>query len=134
MAGRRCSTSAGFPHNLRRLPITIVAGERELSVDTRCLPMLPALAYLLNEDDEGEPSASVKAWRLAARLAERVIDAGGEPPDLGRFAAAFPPLAHSALAEHGEEPAAMTAEDALDGFVQARDAGAGRRRCEIRGC
>ena len=109
----------GLPHNLRRLPITIVAGERELSVDTRCLPMLPALAYLLNEDEEGEPSASVKAWRLAARLAERVIDAGGDPPDLGRFAAAFPPLAHSALAEHGEEPAAMTAEAALDGFVQA---------------
>jgi hypothetical protein len=111
-----------LPHNLRRLPITIVAGDRARSVDSRCLPMLPALAYLLGEDAEVDASPSVKAWQLAARLAERVIESGGEQPDLARFAAAFPPLAHSAVVEHGEkdEPAlSITAESALGGFVDA---------------
>ena len=40
----------GLPHTLRRLPITILANGEERSVETRSLPMLPALAYLLSED------------------------------------------------------------------------------------
>ena len=109
----------GLPHNLRRLPITIAAGGQERSVDTRCLPMLPALAYLLSEPNGGEPSPSVKAWRLVARLTERVIESGGERPDLDRFAAAFPPLAHAALSEHGELADTVTAEAAVEQFVRA---------------
>jgi hypothetical protein len=109
----------GLPHNLRRLPITIAAGGQERSVDTRCLPMLPALAYLLSEPNGGEPSPSVKAWRLVARLTERVIESGGERPDLDRFAAAFPPLAHAALSEHGEMADTVSAEAAVEQFVRA---------------
>jgi hypothetical protein len=107
-----------LPHSLRRLPVTIAAGESERSVEVRCLPMLPALAYLLAERD-GDLSASLKAWQLVARLTERVVQAGGEPPDLSRFAAAFPPLAHAALAEHGELPARIVAGDAVSEFVRA---------------
>ncbi len=106
-----------LPYGLRRLPVTIDAGGSR-SVETRCLPMLPALAYLLTEH-EGEVSASVKAWQLVARITEQVVQAGGEPPDLSRFAAAFPPLAHAALAEHGELPSAVSAVDAVSEFVRA---------------
>jgi hypothetical protein len=109
----------GLPHNLRRLPITIAAGGQERSVDTRCLPMLPALAYLLAEPNGGEPSPSVKAWRLVARLTEHVIESGGERPALDRFAAAFPPLAHAAQSEHGELAEKVTAEAAVEQFVRA---------------
>jgi SNF2 domain-containing protein/helicase-like protein/SNF2 helicase protein len=109
----------GLPHNLRRLPITIAAGGQERSVDTRCLPMLPALAYLLSEPNGGELSPSVKAWRLVARLTERVIESGGEKPALDRFAAAFPPLAHAALSEHGETADTVTAQAAVEQFVRA---------------
>jgi SNF2 domain-containing protein/helicase-like protein/SNF2 helicase protein len=94
----------GLPHTLRRLPITILANGQERSVDTRSLAMLPALAYLLSEEDgRGEASASLKAWRLVARITDRVIESGGDPPPLDRFAAAFPPLAHAAVFENGEE-------------------------------
>ena len=110
----------GLPHSLRRLPITIVANGQERSVDTRSLPMLPALAYLLSEDEgKGEPSASLKAWRLVARLTERVIASGGEPPALDRFAAAFPPLAHAAMGENGDGPSIVGAQQAVEEFVQA---------------
>ena len=54
----------GLPHNLRRLPVTIVAAGGERVVDTRCLPMLPALAYLLAEPEESE-TASSPAHRCA---------------------------------------------------------------------
>ena len=107
-----------LPHAMRRLPVTIAVNGGDRSVETRCLPMLPALAYLLTER-EGDASASVKAWQLVARLTERVVQAGGEPPDLSRFAAAFPPLAHAAVAEHGELPTAITAADAVAEFVRA---------------
>jgi hypothetical protein len=107
-----------LPHAMRRLPVTIAVNGFDRSVETRCLPMLPALAYLLTER-EGEASASVKAWQLVARLTERVVQAGGEPPDLSRFAAAFPPLAHAAVAEHGELPSAVSAADAVAEFVRA---------------
>jgi hypothetical protein len=107
-----------LPHAMRRLPVTIAVNGSDRSVETRCLPMLPALAYLLTER-EGEASASVKAWQLVARLTERVVQAGGEPPDLSRFAAAFPPLAHAAVAEHGELPSTISAADAVAEFVRA---------------
>jgi hypothetical protein len=110
----------GLPHTLRRLPITILANGEERSVETRSLPMLPALAYLLSEDEgPGEPSASVKAWRLVARLTERVIANGGEPPALDRFAAAFPPLAHAAVGENGDGPSPVDAQQAVEEFVRA---------------
>src|SRR5690348_2369480 len=111
----------GLPHTLRRLPITIVANGQERSVETRSLPMLPALAYLLAEDDEGraEPSPSLQAWRLVARLTERVIESGGEPPALDRFAAAFPALAHAAVVENGEGPTAVGAQQAVEEFVRS---------------
>jgi hypothetical protein len=107
-----------LPHSLRRLPVTIVANGAERTVEARCLPMLPALAYLLSER-EGELSPSLKAWQLVARLTERIVQAGGEPPDLSRFAAAFPPLAHAALADHGELPLPIVAGDAVAEFVRA---------------
>ena len=92
-------------------------------MDTRCLPMLPALAYLLAEPEQPEngeqPSASLRAWRLVARLTERVVEAGGDPPPLDRFAAAFPPLAHAAVADHGEEPSTVSAVSAVEQFVRA---------------
>ena len=109
----------GLPHNLRRLPVTIVAAGAERTVDTRCLPMLPALAYLLTDHNGAEGSASLRAWQLVARLTERVVEAGGDPPALDRFAAAFPPLAHAAVSDHGEEPSLVTAESAVEEFVRA---------------
>jgi hypothetical protein len=102
----------GLPHNLRRLPVTIVAPGGERVVDTRCLPMLPALAYLLAEPEQPEngeqPSASLRAWRLVARLTERVVEAGGDPPPLDRCAAARRALARR-RADHGEEPSTVSA-------------------------
>ena len=66
-----------------------------------------------------QPSASLRAWRLVARLTERVVEAGGDPPPLDRFAAAFPPLAHAAVADHGEEPSTVSAVSAVEQFVRA---------------
>jgi hypothetical protein len=110
----------GLPHALRRLPIWIAAQGQELSVETRSLPMLPALAYLLSDEEgRGEASASVKAWRLVAKLTERVVDSGGDPPALDRFAAAFPPLAHAALVENGDGPSRLGAAQAVEEFVRA---------------
>ncbi|MDX6534517.1 MAG: hypothetical protein QOF68_2261 [Gaiellales bacterium] len=109
---------AGLPHGLRRLPVAVAVGDGTRQVETRSLQMLPALAYLLAEP-QGEESPSVKAWRLVARLTERVAERGGEPPDLARFAAAFPPLAHAAMPEHGEEPVVLPASEAVAEFVRA---------------
>jgi superfamily II DNA or RNA helicase len=109
---------AGLPHTLRRLPLRIGVGASAREVETRCLPMLPALAYLLGQNG-GDESGSVRAWRLAARLVERVANNGSEPPDLARFSAAFPPLAHAALLETLDEPEPLTAQTALDEFVGA---------------
>jgi SNF2 domain-containing protein/helicase-like protein/SNF2 helicase protein len=109
---------AALPHGLRRLPVTIAVGDGMRQVETRSLLMLPALAYLLGEPN-GDESPSVKAWRLVARLTERVAGSGGEPPDLARFAAAFPPLAHAAMPEHGDEPVVLPASDAVAEFVRA---------------
>ena len=67
----------------------------------------------------GELSGSLKAWQLVARLTDRIVQAGGEPPDLSRFAAAFPPLAHAALADHGELPSPIVAGYAVSEFVRA---------------
>ena len=64
---------AGLPHALRRLPLRIGVGASAREVETRCLPMLPALAYLLGQNG-GDESGSVRAWRLAARLVERVAE------------------------------------------------------------
>ena len=126
---------AGLPHTMRRLPLTVEAGG-ERAVEARCLNMLPALAYLLAQPHDREESGSVRAWRLAAAgRANR--GAGGEPPDLSRFASAFPPLA-SALIESGEERHAVEATDrgrelraggpARAGCGRARAAAAGRSR------
>ncbi len=109
---------AGLPHNLRRLPLTIVVGDLTRSVEARCLPMLPALAYLL-ADRNGPSSASVRAWRLAARLVEQVVAKGGEQPDLSRFAAAFPPLAHASMSDLAEYDSPLSASAALEQFVAA---------------
>jgi hypothetical protein len=109
----------GLPHTLRRLPVTIVAAGQPRGVETRSLPMLPALAYLLGEQNGTGASASLRAWHLVARLTAQTIEGGGEPPALDRFAAAFPPLAHAALAEHGEEPSGISAMVAVDQFMQA---------------
>ena len=88
---------AGLPHSLRRLSDTIALGHRRRQVDFRCLSMLAALAYLL-DDPPPRPSASVRAWRLAARLVEQSVLAGGHSgPDLGRFSAAFPATAHAVV-------------------------------------
>jgi hypothetical protein len=109
---------ANLPHGLRRLPVTLAVGDTTRQVETRSLPMLPALAYLLAPAEEDE-SASHKAWRLVARLTERLVERGEEAPDLSRFAAAFPPLAHAAVVEQGEEPVALPAVDAVSEFVRA---------------
>jgi hypothetical protein len=110
----------GLPHSLRRLPISIVAQGQERAVETRSLPMLPALAYLLSDEEgRGEASASVKAWRLVAKLTERLVESGGDPPALDRFAAAFPPLAYAALMENGEGPSRLQPVQAVEEFVRA---------------
>jgi SNF2 domain-containing protein/helicase-like protein/SNF2 helicase protein len=109
---------AGLPHAMRRLPLLVEAGG-ERAVEARCLNMLPALAYLLAQPHDREESASVRAWRLASRLVERIAGASGEPPDLSRFASAFPPLAHAALIEAGEERQPVEAAEAVENFVRA---------------
>jgi hypothetical protein len=110
---------AGLPDTVRRLSQTIAVGESHRTVEMRCLEMLPALAHLLTER-EGPTSASVRAWRLAARVVEQSVTAGGGVPDLGRFAAAFPAAGHAVVVrdEEGEAnpPAAV---DAVAGFVDA---------------
>jgi SNF2 domain-containing protein/helicase-like protein/SNF2 helicase protein len=103
---------AGLPGSLRRLSDTVVLGRRRRVVDFRCLEMLPALAYLLGTPATGE-SASVRAWRLAARVVEQAV-AAGRTPDLSRFAAAFPDTAHAAVLSDADEgvpdPAAAVSE------------------------
>ena len=81
--------------------------------------MLPAMAHLLTERD-GPSSASVRAWRLAARVVEQSVLGGGTVPDLDRFAAAFPAAGHAVLVRDEEgEAVAEAAEDAIAGFVDA---------------
>ena len=112
---------AGLPRSLRRLNDTVVIGRRRRSVDFRCLTMMAAFAYLLDEPADAD-SASVRAWRLAARVVEQTLASGGSVPDLGRFAAAFPATAH-ALAQPAVDPDAepepMAAAEAVATFVDA---------------
>ncbi len=104
---------AGLPHRLRRLNEPIVVGARARGTDFRCLPMLPALAYLLNEPAQ-DASASVRAWRLAARVVEQAIAAGGAVPDFSRFAAAFPPSAHAVgVVDETDEDGGLISMDPL---------------------
>jgi hypothetical protein len=109
----------GLPDTLRRLSQTVAVGASHRTVEMRCLEMLPALAHLLAER-EGPSSASVRAWRLAARVVEQSVTAGGAVPDLSRFSAAFPAAGHAVVVrdEEGEAnpPAAV---DAVAGFVDA---------------
>jgi hypothetical protein len=111
---------AGLPHALRRLSDHVAVGNRRRSVDLRCLTMLAAFAYLLGEPVDGEP-ASVRAWRLTARLVERAIADGGSVPDLGRFAAAFPPAAYAIAVgtPDGEVTQPMDPSLAVAAFVDA---------------
>ncbi len=109
----------GLPDTLRRLSQTVAVGGRRRSVEMRCLGALPGLAYLLT-DRNGSSSASVRAWRLAARVVEQAVLAGGTVPDLSRFAAAFPEAGY-AVVEQGdaEEPEALAPEAAVEGFVDS---------------
>jgi hypothetical protein len=109
----------GLPDTLRRLSQTVLVGGRPRSVEMRCLAALPGLAYLLT-DRNGSSSASVRAWRLAARVVEQAVLAGGNLPDLSRFAAAFPEAGY-AVVELGdaEEPQAVAPEAAVEGFVDS---------------
>ena len=113
---------AGLPHSLRRLSDTIALGHRRRQVDFRCLSMLAALAYLLDDPPAGQ-SASVRAWRLAARVVEQSVLAGGRRPDLGRFSAAFPATAHAvvgfSILEEDELPAPADPEQTVSTFVEA---------------
>jgi hypothetical protein len=111
---------AGLPHALRRLSDHVAVGNRRRSVDLRCLTMLAAFAYLLGEPVEGEP-ASVRAWRLTARLVERAIAAGDSVPDLSRFSAAFPPAAYAIAVgtPDGEAAQPMDPTFAVTAFVDA---------------
>jgi hypothetical protein len=85
----------------------------------RCLEMLPAIAHLLTERD-GPSSASVRAWRLAARVVEQSIVGGGDIPDLTRFSAAFPAAGHAVVVRDEEgEASPPAAVDAVSGFVDA---------------
>jgi SNF2-related domain/SNF2 Helicase protein/Helicase conserved C-terminal domain len=110
---------AGLPHGLRRLADDVVVGTRARRVDLRCLPMLGALAYLLTEDEPEGASASVRAWRLAARVVERSVTAGLPVPDLSRFAAAFPATAHGIAGglDEDEQLVPVAALDAVTLFV-----------------
>ncbi len=113
---------AGLPHRLRRLNEPIVLGTRTRSTDFRCLAMLPALAYLLG-DHPNETSASLRAWKLAARVIEKSIAGGGELPDLSRFAGAFPPAAHAVgVVDENDEDEGLISMDSLSAvtmFVEA---------------
>src|SRR5690348_8957035 len=86
----------------------------------RCLASLPGLAYLLTDRD-GPTSASVRAWRLAARVVEAAVLGGGTVPDLSRFAAAFPEAGHAVVDNLGEddEPQPLAPEAAVAGFVDS---------------
>ena len=110
----------GLPDTLRRLSVPVVRGGRTRTVEMRCLGMLPALAHLL-ADRDGPSSASVRAWRLAARVAEHSVLSGGRVPDLARFAEAFPASGHAVVLTNadmdGDEPLAALA--AVSGFVDA---------------
>ncbi len=109
----------GLPDTLRRLSQTVAVGDSHRTVEMRCLEMLPAMAHLLTERD-GPSSASVRAWRLAARVVEQSVLAGGDVPDLGRFAAAFPAAGHAVLIRDEEgEARTEAATDAIAGFVDA---------------
>jgi SNF2-related domain/SNF2 Helicase protein/Helicase conserved C-terminal domain len=108
---------AGLPHSLRRLSDTIMLGRRRRAVEFRCLAMLPALAYLLGTPAPGE-SASVRAWRLAARVVEQAV-AGGRTPDLSRFAAAFPATAHATAPVDDEEEPLPDPVAAVSEFVDS---------------
>ena len=111
---------AELPHHLRRLPVTIIVNGGNREVEARCLPMLAALAYLLKQRDGALESPSVRAWRLAARIVEQVARNGGQPPDLERFAGAFPSLAHAASFDMtAEEPEPTGAKEAVQEFVGA---------------
>jgi SNF2-related domain/Helicase conserved C-terminal domain/SNF2 Helicase protein len=110
---------AGLPDMLRRLSQTIAVGESHRTVEMRCLEMLPALAHLLTERD-GPSSASVRAWRLAARVVEQAVLGGGSVPDLTRFSAAFPAAGHAVVVRDEEgEASPPGAVDAIAGFVEA---------------
>ncbi|MGH3075432.1 MAG: SNF2-related protein, partial [Gaiellales bacterium] len=109
----------GLPDTLRRLSQGVSVGESHRTVEMRCLEMLPAMAHLLTERD-GPSSASVRAWRLVARVVEQSVLGGGSVPDLGRFAAAFPAAGHAVLIRDEEgEVATETAADAVAGFVDS---------------
>ena len=112
----------GLPATLRRLNQTVSIGGRRRSVEMRCLASLPGLAYLLTDRD-GLSSASVRAWRLAARVVERAVLDGGSVPDLSRFAAAFPEAGHAVVEDmhdpDDEEPAPLAPEAAVAGFVDS---------------
>ena len=110
---------AGLPDTVRRLSQTIAVGESHRTVEMRCLEMLPAIAHLLTERD-GPTSASVRAWRLAARVVEQAVLGGGAVPDLSRFSAAFPAAGHAVVVRDEEgEANPPSAADALAGFVDA---------------
>ncbi|HET7172108.1 MAG TPA: SNF2-related protein [Gaiellales bacterium] len=110
---------AGLPDTLRRLSQSIAVGQSHRTVEMRCLEMLPALAHLLTERD-GPSSASVRAWRLAARVVEQAVVAGGSIPDLARFSAAFPAAGHAVVVRDEEgEANPPSAADAIAGFVDA---------------
>ncbi len=109
----------GLPATLRRLSQTVAIGGRVRSVEMRCLAALPGLAYLLTDRD-GPSSASVRAWRLAARVVEGAVLGGGTVPDLSRFAAAFPEAGYAVVEDgDGEEPVSLAPEAAVEGFVDA---------------
>jgi SNF2-related domain/Helicase conserved C-terminal domain/SNF2 Helicase protein len=109
----------GLPDTLRRLSQTVAVGESHRTVEMRCLEMLPAIAHLLTERD-GPSSASVRAWRLAARVVEQSIVGGGDIPDLTRFSAAFPAAGHAVVVRDEEgEASPPAAVDAVSGFVDA---------------
>ena len=109
----------GLPDTLRRLSQSVAVGESHRTVEMRCLEMLPALAHLLTER-EGPSSASVRAWRLAARVVEQAVVGGGPIPDLSRFSAAFPAAGHAVVVRDEEgEANPPAAADAVAGFVDA---------------
>ena len=123
----------GLPDTLRRLSQTVAVGDSHRTVEMRCLEMLPAMAHLLTERD-GPSSASVRAWRLAARVVEQSVLAGGDAPDLGRFAAAFPAAGHAVLIrdEEGEARTERPRRTRSRGSSTPRRARF-RRRCATHG-
>ena len=56
----------------------------------------------------------MRAWRLAARVVEQAIAAGGDVPDFSRFAAAFPPSAHAVgVVDETDEDGGLISMDPL---------------------